>query len=47
MLFRSAKVDPIRIKQEQSEGTEDEISGPISEGETVSEDATTDKVSVD
>gem|GEM_PF-98792 len=47
MLRPGAKVDPIRIKQEQSEGTEDEISGPISEGETVSEDATTDKVSVD
>jgi membrane fusion protein (multidrug efflux system) len=47
MLRPGAKVDPIRINQEQSEGTEDEASGPVSAGGSIPEDATNNKVSVD
>ncbi|GAC28914.1 efflux RND transporter periplasmic adaptor subunit [Brumicola pallidula] len=48
MTLRSgAKVDPIRIKQEQLEGAEDEVTRRIRSDESVSEVATANKVSVD
>jgi membrane fusion protein (multidrug efflux system) len=47
MLQKGIKVEPINIKPRQSKGAEDEISGPVPSDESVSESATTNKVSVD